>query len=54
MPLSRASASGPHADISSENEILFACARCGKSLGATEIKVSVFAALARIAAEGGT
>jgi hypothetical protein len=48
------SARGPHGDIGSEDEVKFTCIGCGKSLGASEIKVSVFATLARIAAEGRT
>jgi hypothetical protein len=33
---------------------MFACARCAKQLGATEIKLAVFATLARLAAEART
>jgi hypothetical protein len=45
------SAHGPHEDVSSEDAVSFRCSKCGKPLGPTEIKLAVFATLARIAAE---
>jgi hypothetical protein len=48
------SSPGPHTDASTEDEVSFVCARCAKHLGATEIKLAVFATLARLAAEART
>jgi hypothetical protein len=45
------SSPGPHTDASTEEGVSFACARCAQHRGAREIKLAVFATLARLAAE---
>jgi ribosomal protein S27E len=45
-------ARGPHTNVTAGDAVRFHCAGCGKALGALEIKLAVFATLARIAAEG--
>jgi hypothetical protein len=48
------SSPGPHLDTSTEEKVSFACARCAKHLGATDVKLAVFARLAGLAAEART
>jgi hypothetical protein len=48
------SSPGPHADQSTEDAVAFVCGRCNKPLAASDLKVAVFATLARIAAEART
>jgi hypothetical protein len=45
------SARGPHVDISEDDRVGFRCASCGMTLGPFEIRLAVFATLARLAAE---
>lgn len=45
------SAQGPHTQVISADSIGFRCVRCGRSLGPNEIRLAVFATLARMAAE---